>query len=345
MSTDLVIHNGGAWSDDRLALVKRTICKGATDDELALFAQVCQRTGLDPFRRQIFAVMRWDRDAGRKIMQTQVSIDGLRLIAQRSGGYAGQIGPEWCGPDGVWRDVWLDQEPPSAARVGVLRHGWTHPVHAVALYREYVQVTKDGAPNSMWRRYPSVMIAKCAEALALRKAFPDEGSGLYTVDEMGTDEREAAPAVWVERYASAVDMVGEDTVKRLMKGSGPELLDVDAAWQRLNDLIEAEDARREVAQSAAREAAEGPPDRDERPLSDAQRRHLFALANDAGLTEDESRPIMLHVAKVESRRDIPRWAMDPIIEALVEAGRAKTEAKNAAAATPRGDATPEEVAS
>jgi phage recombination protein Bet len=180
--------------DEKRELLARTLCNGASRDELDLFFNICERTGLDPFARQIYAVRRYDRKAGREVMQTQVSIDGFRLVAQRSGEYAGQTAVAYCGTDGRWVDVWLNEEPPAAARVGVYRKGFVEAVVATALFREYAQRSKDGYLTGMWGKMPTVMIAKCAEALALRKAFPAELSGLYTPEEMAQADNPPAAA-------------------------------------------------------------------------------------------------------------------------------------------------------
>jgi phage recombination protein Bet len=160
------------WSDQQLAALKQIGLANAPKAELAVFLHYSQRTGLDPFARQIYMIERGGR------FTIQASIDGLRIVAQRSGEYAGQSGPYWCGEDGAWTDVWLEKTPPTAAKVGVWRKGWTEPAWGVAKFDSY------NAGSPIWKKMPDTMIAKCAEALALRKAFPNDLSGIYAAEEM-----------------------------------------------------------------------------------------------------------------------------------------------------------------
>ena len=148
----------------------------ATANDISFFAQYCQRTRLDPLSRQIYAIPR------QGSMQILLSIDGYRIIAQRTGEYEGSE-TFWCGTDGVWTDVWLNNNPPSAAKVIVYRKNCKRGVSAVALFKEYANLK-----SNTWQKMPALMLAKCAESLALRKAFPSDLSGLYTTDEMNNIE-------------------------------------------------------------------------------------------------------------------------------------------------------------
>lgn len=160
------------YSPEQIQLIKRQIARDCTNDELCLFLYQCQRTGLDALNRQIYAIKRGGK------MTIQTSIDGYRLIAERSGKYEGQTPVMWCGPDAQWVDVWLSNQAPMAARVGVYRAGFREAVYAVAKWSEYA------LQSPMWTRMGGLMLGKCAEALALRKAFPQELSGLYSAEEM-----------------------------------------------------------------------------------------------------------------------------------------------------------------
>ena len=206
------------YDESQIDTLTKTIFRGGTPNQLALFVQVCQRTGLDPFAKQIHPVFRKakakDKD-GKWVEQTQmtiqVGIDGYRLIAERTGRYLGTTPPEWCGPDGMWTDVWLSDDPPAAARIGIKRADFPEPVYFTALYKEYVQTTDEYAagertgnkkPNSMWQKMPANQLRKCAEAGGFRTAFPQECSGVYVDAEDG-----AGDTVWeaqVEREREPV---------------------------------------------------------------------------------------------------------------------------------------------
>lgn len=186
MSTCLIVAGSqpAQVSQQQMDLLKQTVAKGCTDIEFMLLMELCRAKKLDPFAKHIQPVKRWDPDTQTMGVTFQTGIDGFRLLAERSGVYGGQDGPYWCGDDGVWVDVWTKPTAPTAAKVGVFRKDFDRPIYAVAHYSEYVQTKKGGEPNTMWSKMACNQLAKCSEALAIRKAFPEDLAGLYTPDEM-----------------------------------------------------------------------------------------------------------------------------------------------------------------
>lgn len=181
----------------RAALAQIGVDKAGAGD-LAVLMHVSQRTGLDPFSRQIYMIER----GGKWTLQT--GIDGFRVIAERRPEYAGQTAPEWCGEDGEWRGVWTSAKPPAAARVGVLRTD-RPTTWGIANFAEF------SVGNSMWKGKPAHMIAKCAEALALRKAFPNDLAGLMTPEEADRDDmprRGRSSAVVDSQPVTAQELTG-----------------------------------------------------------------------------------------------------------------------------------------
>lgn len=203
MSGTLVVQSDqNGWTDKQLAVLKQIGVQNASQGDLDIFFNYCQRTGLDPFARQIYMINRGGK------WGIQASIDGLRIVAQRSGNYGGQTPTQWCGADGVWTDVWLQPTPPLAARVGVYYKDVQNPTWAVAKWDSY-----SVPQNPIWKKMPDLMLAKCAEALALRKAFPNDLSGIYTNEEMGqadSPEKEKKETITAVREIEPVAFSTED---------------------------------------------------------------------------------------------------------------------------------------
>lgn len=165
-------------------LCKDLYCPGASDLEFAHCMATAHHLGLDPIARQIYFIPVYDSQNRRYQMVPVVSIGGLASIAERTGEYKGRTVPQWCGQDGAWRDIWLPEGPPAAAKVGVRRDGFVEPVYGVVMYREYVRRKKDGNPMAQWGSMPAHMLFKCAFAQALRACFPTEMAGDYGIKDV-----------------------------------------------------------------------------------------------------------------------------------------------------------------
>lgn len=217
------------WDENQLAILRQLGVEDATQADVDLFFHYCRTTGLDPFRKQIYMIGRntkvseWVGEDGnrRKVDRwvtkytIQTGIDGYRRngreAAKRLGDTLSFDGPYWCGEDGEWKEVWPAKTPPVAAKYTVFRNG--EPFTAVVHYDEFVQTNaiyegtgqnkrKVGeAPNSMWDKMPRNQTGKCAEAMAYRRAYPDDFAGLVfedaaqptVIDQDGNIEREGTP--------------------------------------------------------------------------------------------------------------------------------------------------------
>jgi phage recombination protein Bet len=183
------------WNEDQLAVIAQMgVPVEVSKAELKAFLHVCQRTRLDPFARQIYLIPRWDAAAGREVYTAQTGIDGLRVIARRQADY-GYGSTLWASEDGVWSSLWISDRPPVAAMATVIRSGG-FTFEGVAMFAEYAATKKDGSLTRMWEQRPAGQLAKCAEALALRKAFPNDLSGLYTDAELERADAEQPEACW-----------------------------------------------------------------------------------------------------------------------------------------------------
>lgn len=267
---------------EQVELLKATVCRGATDDELQLFVHACNRLQLDPFCKQIHAVKRWDSNLRREVMAIQVGIDGLRLNADRTGQYRGQLPTLWCDDTGKWTDMWISDKPPFAAKARVLREGWPEPVEAIARWSAYVQTTKEGKPNSMWAKRGAEQLAKCAEALALRMAFPKELSGVYAHEEMEQAGEPTPVVAPPRRLATNRQPVEPETPDEPPTSDAPP--------------------------------QDSPPESDVAYISESQRKRLFAIYKGAGKTDAEVKVYLAETFGVTSSKLIPVSLYDSICQ-------------------------------
>lgn len=176
---------------EQTRILRETVARDCNDAQFAFFMEVVRRCQLDPFQRQIHAVIRHSR---RNVNGTwiddpqltiQTGIDGFRNIAERTDDYGAGPAPVY-GPACECRRYGV-QHPEYAVAAVRRWHGkagqWA-VTEDVAYFDEFVQTDKQGLASNLWMKMPRVMLSKCAEARALRRAFPSTFSGLYLHEEM-----------------------------------------------------------------------------------------------------------------------------------------------------------------
>ncbi len=200
------------FSPQHLEILKNSICKGISDEEFQVFIMACVKTQLDPFMRQIYAVPRKTRRADGSYVQSmtiQTGIDGYRLIAERTERYA-------PGPEPTYSYNQNGELLCATAHIKKLtKDGTWHIVSSSAYIDEYCQTfvdrsTGEKKPMGMWATMPKTMLAKCAEAQALRRAFPSEMSGVYTKEEMQqADAEELITPITLEQASELEILIGD----------------------------------------------------------------------------------------------------------------------------------------
>jgi phage recombination protein Bet len=180
---------GLTWTEKR---GEETVRLFAPSGITAAFIQACRRTGLDPTAKQIYAAL----IGGKWTILT--GVDGFRVVAQRSGQYTGQTPIQWTADGVTWVDAWLPElqggkkgDKPAAARIGILRKGFTEPLMQVVTWAEF------GKSSGNWNDRPAHMLAIRAETHALRRAFPNDLSGLYTPEDFDTEAVDTGDAIVV----------------------------------------------------------------------------------------------------------------------------------------------------
>lgn len=193
------------FSEEQINLIKNSICKGASNEELQFFIYACQRTGLDPFAKQIYSVPR----GGQRTIQT--SVDGFRLIADRSGKYAPGKEPTFE----------YDKNGSLLSATSYVkkqtRDGTWHEISANAHFDEY------NANTPLWKKMPRAMLAKCAECLSLRKAFPAEMSGIYGQEEMDQADKENPNVKQLYKLEQHISTEQAIELTQLLQGCSPNV--------------------------------------------------------------------------------------------------------------------------
>jgi len=242
----------GEW-EEQMDLIKNTVAKGSTDMELKMFLHQCKKTGLDPLAHQIYCVKRWNAKTQQNDTTIQTGIDGYRVVADRTGKYAGS--DDYRFDNGLTEYEMLQAEKiqPTTATVTVYKmiNNVRCPFTATARWDEYYPGDKQGF---MWKKMPFLMLGKCAEALALRKAFPQELSGVYVKEEMEQaetgepkilaspeiltkkiTEKKAEPGLYVA-IKKALEEYDEITVEQVQKILAKKDLTREEATKLLKDL-------------------------------------------------------------------------------------------------------------
>tara|TARA_R110000765_G_scaffold315708_1_gene408243 strand:- start:113 stop:973 length:861 start_codon:yes stop_codon:yes gene_type:complete len=275
MTDTSVVVQDFEFSQSEVETIKENVAKGATDNELKMFLHQCSRTGLDPLSKQIHFIKR----GGRATIQA--GIDGLRAIAERTGKYAGN-------DDYVYNDTKTmyemssNGESPTTATSTVYKivDGVRVGFSATALWDAYCP---QGKESFMWNKMPYLMLGKCAEALALRKAFPNDLSGIYSTDEMQQADNQPSSDPGVEKLDKQLKSKAEEKAKALtekVKKAKEDSYTVSKSKLNESNGMMTDDQRKEITELAEHAACKGVKDKVFEWLDKSVENHTSDVANE-----------------------------------------------------------------
>jgi phage recombination protein Bet len=200
--TELIKQEQGmVWNQKTLETLKSTVAQGATNEEFHMFVEMCKGTGLNPFKRELWFI----KANGRVQMMT--GINGFYTIANNVPEYDGiEIG--LVGPDGAYLPQTYPKQDFIGAWAKVYRKDRKIASEGVAMLGEYDK------NYGNWKTMRRVMIAKCAESIALRKAFPQQLNGLYTSEEMPVEYGVTEPVVQSRPEVTVEQVRAQQSVKQ-----------------------------------------------------------------------------------------------------------------------------------
>lgn len=239
------------WDDHTKKVISATVGKGLSAADLAHFEAVCISTGLDPLRKEIYAVSRGGK------MSIQTGIDGYLALANRTREMDG-MEVMFYDNAGNESEVWLSPKPPTACLVRVYRKGCAHPFVASARYDAYKQ------NGQMWTKFGETMLAKCATTLALRRAFADVISGIASADEMDQAGMAAQEALTQGTPAAAPKATTSAQPKSaVIEEAAESLAEATAGKVTAPSASSPEPVKRPLAPAADAKASDALPDRDD----------------------------------------------------------------------------------
>lgn len=296
-------HASDIDTESRLKAFRQLYLRDLNQAEWELFTAEAQHRGLSIIKNDIVAVKRKGK------VTHQLTIHGARKLAARSQLYAGYDGPYWCGKDGVWLDVWLDDAYPAAAKFTVYRHDSPYPWTAVAIWKERVQTYwRDNREHLVetWERMPSHMIAKVAETDALKKAgLLTEETSIWLSDDALPGEDAYPPRIRALRKLHAIGAasgLNHDGVRSVVQAIAPgvtSLKDATVGPRELNaaasfvdtaepiEIAEAVAGQRQLTPLADDGDAPGVPESDSDRASAQQTKAIRAQALRKGLGDPD----------------------------------------------------------